>query len=52
MQDGLKTIEHRLETPARITSLPERGAMIQHLQKLRGALEYAHSFDLDVALGD
>jgi hypothetical protein len=26
--------------------------MIQDLQKLRGELKYAHSFELDVELGD
>lgn len=52
VQDGPKTIKRQLKARARITSLAELDTMIQHLQKLRGELKYAHSFELDVELGD
>jgi len=52
VQEGAKTIKRQLKTRARITSLSELDAMIQTLQKLRGELKYAHSFELDVELGD
>ena len=51
-KEGTKTIKRQLKTRARITSLSELDAMIQTLQKLRGELNYAHSFELDVELGD
>lgn len=50
VQDGPKTIKRQIKARARITSLNELDAMIQHLQKLRGELKYAHSFELDVEL--
>jgi hypothetical protein len=52
VQDGPVTIRRQLKTRARITSLSELDAMIQSLQKLRGELTYAHSFQLDVELGE
>jgi hypothetical protein len=48
VQDGPKTIKRHLKTRTRITSLAELDTMIQHLQKLRGELKYAHSFELNV----
>lgn len=51
-QDGPKTIKRQLKARARITTLTELDAMIQHLQKLRGELKYAHSFELDVEVGE
>lgn len=52
VQEGVKTIKRQLKTRTRITSLSELDAMIQTLQKLRGELKYAHSFELDVELDD
>ena len=38
----------KVKARARITTMSELDAMIQDLQKLRGELKYAHSFELDV----
>ena len=51
-QEGVKTIKRQLKARNRIASLAELDVMIQTLQKLRGELRYAHSFELDVELGD
>ena len=48
----ISTIKRQLKARNRITSLAELDTMIQTLQKLRGELKYAHSFELDVELGD
>jgi hypothetical protein len=48
VHEGPKTIKRRIKTRARITALADLDAMIQDLQKLRGELKYAHSFELDV----
>ena len=50
VHEGPKTIKRRIKTRARITDLAALDAMIQDLQKLRGELKYAHSFELDVEL--
>ncbi len=49
-KEGSKTIKRRIKTRARITDLAELDTMIQDLQKVRGELKYAHSFELDVEL--
>jgi hypothetical protein len=49
-QDGNKTIKRSFKARARVTSLTDLDSMIQDLQKLRGELKYAHSFELDVEL--
>lgn len=51
-QDGSVTIKRQLKTRARITSLSDLDSMIQSLQKLRGELNYAHSFELNVELSE
>lgn len=50
VQEGPTTIKRRIKTRSRITDLADLDAMIQDLQKLRGELKYAHSFELDMEL--
>ncbi|MDZ7854171.1 MAG: BREX system P-loop protein BrxC [Halomonas sp.] len=51
-QEKKKVLSRHFKARPRITSLEELDAMIRELQKLRGELEYAHAFELDLALGE
>jgi predicted nuclease with TOPRIM domain len=51
-QEKKKVLSRHFKAQPRITSLGELDAMIRELQKLRGELEYAHAFELDLALGE
>ncbi|MBR2514422.1 MAG: BREX system P-loop protein BrxC [Halomonas sp.] len=51
-QEKKKVLSRHFKARPRITSLKELDAMIRELQKLRGELEYAHAFELDLALGE
>ena len=51
-QENKKVLTRRFKTSSRITSLDTLDAMIRELQKLRGELEYAHAFELDVAFDE
>ena len=51
-QENKKVLSRRFTTRPRITSLDTLDAMIRELQKLRGELEYAHAFELDVAFDE
>lgn len=50
--EGKQVLNRRFRASPRITSLEELDAMIHKLQKLRGELEYAHAFELNLALDD
>ena len=49
---GQKKITRSLKPKKRITSMAELNQLISQLEQLRGELQYAHEFELEISLND
>ena len=52
VKEGKKKITRSLQPKRRITSMAELNQLITQLEQLRGELQYAHEFELEISLND
>ncbi|MGX5914818.1 BREX system P-loop protein BrxC [Aliidiomarina sp. Khilg15.8] len=52
IKEGKKKITRCLQPKKRITSMAELNQLINQLDQLRGELQYAHEFELEISLND
>lgn len=52
VKEGKKKITRSLQPKKRITSMAELNQLITQLEQLRGELQYAHEFELEISLND